>query len=114
MDACNVLVTHPSVPISNVREFIAFLKIRPGQVLYGSAGSGSSTHLAAELFKNLAAVDMLHVPYRGAADSVIALLGGQVHVMFAALPTALPHIRTGRLKGLGVTGEFPGSLCTTT
>jgi tripartite-type tricarboxylate transporter receptor subunit TctC len=101
----NALVVYPAVEIKSVPDLIAFAKQRPGQLNYGSAGNGSSTHLAAELFKNLAAVDIVHVPYKGAADAITAIIGGQVQLMFASLPSALPHVRSSRLRALGVTGR---------
>jgi tripartite-type tricarboxylate transporter receptor subunit TctC len=101
----NCLVVHPAVPAKSVTELLDLARKRPGQLNYGSAGNGSSTHLAAELFKGLAAVDIVHVPYRGAADAVVAIVGGQVQSMFASLPSVLPHVRANRLRALGVTGS---------
>ena len=100
----NALVVHPSVAAKSVAELLALARARPGKLNYGSAGNGSSTHLAAELFKNLAVVDIVHIPFKGAAGAVTAILGGEVQVMFASLPTALPQVRAGRLRALGVTG----------
>ena len=101
----NCLVVHPAVPANSVTELLSLVRKRPGQLNYGSAGNGSSTHLAAELFKSLASVDIVHVPYKGAADAVVAIVGGQVQIMFASLPTVLPHVRASRLRALGVTGS---------
>jgi tripartite-type tricarboxylate transporter receptor subunit TctC len=102
--APNMLVVHPSLPPRSVRELIAFARSRPGQLNYGSGGTGGSIHLAAELFKSLAKVDMVHVPYKGSAPGLIDLLGGQTQLMFATMPPALPHVKSGRLRALGVTG----------
>lgn len=103
--SANALVVHPSVAVASVAEFISLAKTRPRTLNYGSAGNGSSTHLAAELFKSLAGVDIVHVPFRGAAGAVTAILSGEVQVMFASLPTALPQVRAGRVRALGVTGK---------
>lgn len=101
----NALVVHPSVNARSVAELLAVARSSPGKLNYGSAGNGSSTHLAAELFKVLAGVDIVHVPYRGAAEAITAIVAGQVQVMFASLPTALPQVRANRLRALGVTGQ---------
>ena len=99
-----VLVVNPSVPAKNVRELIEFAKAQPGKISYASAGTGSSTHLAGELFKNLAGVDMMHVPYKGTAPAITDLIGGQVLVTFLPLPGVHQHIRNGKLKALALTG----------
>jgi tripartite-type tricarboxylate transporter receptor subunit TctC len=99
----NVLVVNPSVPVKSVGELIAYARANPRKLSYGSTGSGATPHMAAELFKSMAKVDMLHVPYKGAAPAISDLLGGQVNVMFAPIATALPHIRSGKLRALGVT-----------
>jgi len=98
----NVMAVHPSVPANNVREFIALAKSKPGQVSYASYGNGTSAHLIAELFKMMAGVDLLHVPYKGAAPAVNDLLGGQVNVIFADIAAILPHARAGKVRPLGV------------
>jgi tripartite-type tricarboxylate transporter receptor subunit TctC len=98
----SLLVAHPSVPVSNVRELVALAKAKPGQVSYASYGNGSSAHLIGELFKMAAGVDLLHIPYKGAAPAVNDLLGGQVNVMFADVAAILPHVKTGRVKALGI------------
>ena len=97
-----VLVTHPSLPVANVRELVAYAKANPGKLSFSSSGNGGGVHLSAELFKSLAHVDMNHVPYKGSAPAMTDLLGGQVQLMFSDAPTALPHVRTGKLKALGV------------
>jgi tripartite-type tricarboxylate transporter receptor subunit TctC len=98
-----VLVVNPSFPVKSVPEFIAYAKANAGKISYASGGSGSAPHLFGELFKAMAGVDLVHVPYRGGAPAVIDLLSGQVPVMFDNLPTSLEHIRSGKLRALGVT-----------
>ena len=97
-----ILVAHQSVPVKNVAELVAYAKKNPGKLSFGSSGNGGGTHLAGELFKTMAGVDLLHVPYRGSAPAMSDLLGGQVQLMFADAPSALPHIKSGRLRALGV------------
>ena len=97
-----VLVVHPSVPARSVQELVALAKAKPGEVRYGSAGIGASTHLAGALLAHLAGVEMTHVPYRGTALATQDLLGGRIEAMADTLPTALPHIQAGRLRALGV------------
>jgi tripartite-type tricarboxylate transporter receptor subunit TctC len=99
----NVLAVHPSVPARNVKELIALLRARPGELTYSSGGVGGSTHLAGELFKLLAKVDMVHVPYKGGSPAVTDLVGGQVTMTFANLTTILPFAKAGRLRALAVT-----------
>ncbi len=98
----NLLVVHPSVPASNVRELVAYARTRPGALFYGSPGAGSSGHLAAELFKSLAGVDLVHVPYKGAAPALQDLIGGQIQVMFDTLAQALPQAKAGKVRALAV------------
>lgn len=97
------VVVHPSMPVKSLREFVAFLKPRPGQVAYGSTGSGAVNHLAAELFKSTAGVDMIHVPYKGSAFAIPDVINGRIPVLFANVSPLLPHIRSGRLRPLAVT-----------
>lgn len=99
----NVLVANPSQPFKTVQELIAYAKANPGKVSCGSSGNGSSIHLSCELFKSMAKVDLLHVPYKGSAPAVNDLLGGQIAVMFDNLPSALQHIKAGKLRALAVT-----------
>ncbi len=94
----------PSFPAASVPEFIAFAKAHPGEISYGSAGSGTTLHMAAELFKMMAGVDLLHVPYRSSAAALTDLLGGQVQTVFSPLPSSIEHIRSGRLRALATTG----------
>ena len=103
-DAPNFLVTHPSLPIKSVKEFIAFARARPGQITYASSGNGTSTHLSGELFKVLTKTDLIHVPYKGGGPAVIDLLGGHVQLMFATMPTVMQQVKAGKLRGLAVTG----------
>ncbi len=102
--AQNVLVVHPSLAATSVKELIALLKGKPGHFHYASAGNGSSPHLSAELFKGMAGVNMNHVPYKGAGPAFIDLIAGQVSMYFGSLPSSLPHIRSGRVRALAVTG----------
>src|SRR5207237_10267378 len=106
----HLLAAHPSVPAKNVQELLALAKAKPGSGTYASYGPGSSAHLTAELFKLVARVDLLHVPYKGAAPAVNDLLGGQVNIMFADVAALLPHIKSGKLKalGIGATKRFEG------
>ena len=99
----NILVVHPSVPAKDVRELIAYAKANPGKLNFGSSGAGGTIHLSGELFKTLAGVDMLHVPYKGSAPAVSDLLGGQVQVMFDS--SVVPHVKSGRLRALAVTSS---------
>ncbi|MBI3937045.1 MAG: tripartite tricarboxylate transporter substrate binding protein [Betaproteobacteria bacterium] len=101
----NILVLHPSIPAKSVKELIALAKARPGELTYASAGIASSTHLAAELFKMMAGVDILHVPYKGGGAVVTDLLGGRVSMYFGTMPSSLPHVRTGKLRALAVTSD---------
>ena len=99
----NVMVVNPSVPAKTVPEFIAYAKANPGKINMASAGNGTSHHVAGELFKMMTGVDMVHVPYRGAAPALTDLLGGQVQVMFAAMPASIEYIKAGKLRALAVT-----------
>ena len=102
----DVMVVNPSVPANTVPEFIAYAKANPGRVNMGSAGTGGGTHLAGELFKTMAGVNLVHVPYRGNGPALVALLGGQVEVLFPSLPSSIEYIRTGKLRGLAVTSAM--------
>lgn len=95
-----LLVVHPSLGVSTVKELVAAAKAKPGEISYASGGSGSSQHMAMELFKTMAGVDMIHVPYKGSAASYPDLLGGTVKAEIDVLPTALPHVKSGKLKVL--------------
>ena len=100
----NVLVAHPSVKAANVAELLALLKSNPGKVTFASSGSGTSIHMSGEMFMHLTGTRMIHVPYKGSAPAITDLLGGQVQVMFDNIPSALPHIRSGKLRALATTG----------
>jgi tripartite-type tricarboxylate transporter receptor subunit TctC len=99
----NVLVLHPSVPAATVRELILLAKQNPGKLNYGSSGSGAAAHLAAELFKAMADVEMVHVPYKGAQPALTDLIAGEVQLMFATSASVIPYIKAGRLRALAVT-----------
>jgi tripartite-type tricarboxylate transporter receptor subunit TctC len=111
----HILVVHPSLPVKSVKELVALAKAKPGQLNFGSSGIATSTHLAAELFMHHADIKMVNVPYKGGAPGMTALLSGEVHLYFATISTALPHIKAGKLRPLGVTSakrstaapEFP-------
>jgi len=98
-----VMEVHPSVPARTVPEFIAYAKANPGKINMASAGNGSGAHVSGELFKMLTGIEMLHVPYRGAAPALTDLLGGQVQIMFADMPSSIEYVRTGKLLALAVT-----------
>jgi tripartite-type tricarboxylate transporter receptor subunit TctC len=97
-----LLVTQPNAPFKTIKELIAAAKAEPGKINYGSAGNGAPNHLASELFKNLAGINLLHVPYKGAPQSVTDTLGGHVRLLFGSIPPLQPHIKAGRLRALGV------------
>jgi tripartite-type tricarboxylate transporter receptor subunit TctC len=97
-----LLICHPNVPAKSVQELVALARSRPGKLNYASAGSGTPNHLAMELFKSMAGVDITHVPYKGAPQAVTDLIAGQVDVMFNSIAPVLPHIRGGRLRVLGI------------
>jgi tripartite-type tricarboxylate transporter receptor subunit TctC len=101
--ASYVLVVHPALPVKTVKELIALARARPGEINYASSGSSGPQHIAGELFKLMAKVDMTHVPYKGGGPAVVALLGGHVQAQFSTPVSALPHVRTGKLRALGVT-----------
>ena len=99
----NIMVVNPSVPPTTVPEFIAYAKANPGKLNFGSAGIGSSQQMSGEMFKMMAGVEMTHVPFRGTAPALTALLGGQVQVMFGSMPATLPYVQSGKLRALAVT-----------
>ncbi len=102
-DAPSILAVHPSLPVKSVKELVALARAKPGQVNYASAGSGTSTHLAAVLFEHLGRVKMVHVPFKGGGPAIVALLSGEVPVTFGTAASVSPHTKTGRLRGLAVT-----------
>jgi len=99
----HILVVHPSVPVKSVKEYIAFARARPGELTYSSSGNGSAAHLAGELFNSLTGVKAVHVPYKGGGPSMIALVGGEVSLCFATMPSAIGYVKSGRLRGIAVT-----------
>ena len=105
----NVLVVNPSLPVSSVQDLIAYAKANPGKLNFASSGNGTSIHLAGELFKVMAGVQMTHIPYKGSAPALQDLIGGQVQLMFDNLPPSLPHIKAGKLRALAVTSATRSS-----
>jgi tripartite-type tricarboxylate transporter receptor subunit TctC len=106
----NVLVVHPAVPANSVRELIALARSKPGALNYASGGTGSSNHLAAELFKSMAGVDIVRIPYKSVSGAIADLLAGQVQLTFGSAASVAPHIKTGKLRALGVTSAGPSEL----
>jgi tripartite-type tricarboxylate transporter receptor subunit TctC len=100
--ASHILVTHPALPVKTVGDLITFARGKPGQLAFASSGIGNATHLSGELFKFLAKVDIVHVPYKGGGPAMTDLVGGQVALSFASMPSALPHVRSGRLRAIAV------------
>ncbi|MEO7727299.1 MAG: tripartite tricarboxylate transporter substrate binding protein, partial [Burkholderiales bacterium] len=96
------LVVHPKIPVTSVKELITYAKANPGKLNYSSSGSGSSTHLAGVLFCNMAGVEMVHIPYKGAAPAIVDLLAGNVQLRFGSVVPVLPHVRSGRLRGIAI------------
>src|ERR1019366_469550 len=99
----SLVVVHPSVPATSVKEMIALAKAKPGQILFGSAGLGTQPHLSMELFASMANLRMIHVPYKGSSPGLVDLLAGQLAIMAANMPQTIPYVRAGRLRALGVT-----------
>ena len=106
----NTMVIHPSLPVNNVKEFIAYCKANPGKVAYASAGPGSTNHLSAALLEKMAGIQMLHVPYKGGAPAVLDTVAGQTQVLFTAGTQSLPHVKAGKLKLLAVTENHRSAL----
>jgi tripartite-type tricarboxylate transporter receptor subunit TctC len=106
----NTMVVNPSLPVSNVKEFIAYCKAHPGQVAYASAGPGSTNHLSAALMEKMAGIKMLHVPYKGGAPAVLSVVSGETQVLFTAGTQSLPHVKAGKLKLLAVTENHRSAL----
>lgn len=100
-----LMVVHPSLPVKNVREFLALAKAKPGQINYGSTGTGSHNHMATEMFKRMAGVNIIHVPYKGAAPALTDLMGGHIQLVMTSLPSAMTQVQAGRMKALGVASE---------
>lgn len=106
----NVIVLHPSVPVRTVQELVALARAKPKQLLYSSAGNGTTGHLAGELFKSMAKVEIVHIPYKGSPPAMNDLLAGQVHMSFTSLASAVPQIKAGRLRAIATTGLKRNSL----
>lgn len=104
LEAEGLLVVHPSVPANSVAELITYARANPGRLTFASAGTGTASHLAGELFKTMAKVDMTHVPYKGNVPAITDLLAGQTSLLFATMPTVLPHAKTGKLRALATIG----------
>ena len=105
LEAEGLLVVHPSVPATSVGELIAHARANPGKLTFASAGTGTASHLAGELFKSMAKVDMTHVPYKGNVPAITDLLAGQTSLLFATMPTVLPHAKAGRLRAIATIGS---------
>jgi tripartite-type tricarboxylate transporter receptor subunit TctC len=101
--AAYMLIAHPAVPARNVKDLVAAAKSQPGQLNYASAGSGTGSHLAAELFKSVAHVDIVHVPYKGGTPGLLDVIAGNVQIMFNGIPSSMPHLKAGRVKAFAVT-----------
>jgi len=101
----NVIAVHPSVPVNNLKEFIAYAKANPGKLNYASQGNGSVSHIGTEIFKQTTGVDMVHVPYKGSGPAIQDVLAGQVQVFISTPPSLMQHVQSGKLKGLAVTGK---------
>ena len=101
--APNILIVHPALPVRNVKELIALAKAKPGEMTFGSGGTGSTAHLSGEMFKSMAGIDMVHVPFKGSPAAVIGVISGQITMGFPNIPPALPHVRSGKFKALAVT-----------
>ena len=104
VEADGLLVLHPSVPAKTVKELISLARSRPGQLVYASPGNGTAGHLSGELFKSLAKIDLVHIPYKGNVPALTDLVGGQTSMLFATMPTAMPLARAGKLYAMAVTG----------
>ena len=106
----NTVVVHPSLPVKSVEDLIALAKARPGELNYGSGGTGATTHLAVELFKSMTGVNIVRVPFKGNAPALNALIGGQIQLMFATAGSVAPHLKSGRLRALAITSAQPSPL----
>ncbi len=105
-----ILMVHPSLPVKTMDELIALAKKRPGQINYASSGNGTPPHLAAEMFKSAARINLVHVPYKGAGQAMVDLVGGQVQMAFAIVSAALPQVQAGKVRALGITSAQPSPL----
>lgn len=100
----NLLVVHPSTPVKTVKDVVAVAKSQPGKLAYASFGTGSAAHLAGEMFKGIAGIDLVHVPYKGGAPALADVIGGRVYMMFASLPSVIGHVEAGRVRGIAIAG----------
>lgn len=101
--APNILIVHPALPVRSVKELIVLAKAKPGELTFGSGGNGSTAHLSGEMFKTMAGINIVHVPFKGSPAAVIGVISGQIAMAFPNIPPALPHVRSGKLKALAVT-----------
>lgn len=99
----NILVAHPSMPLKTIKELIAYAKAKPGTLNFPSAGVGSSSHLAGEMLKSMAGINMVHIPFKGGGPALVAVIAGEVQIMFATMPAAMPHVKSGKVKPVAVT-----------
>jgi len=106
----NILVVHPSVPVKSVKELIALVRARPGQLDFASAGSGSSPHLAGALFNTMAGTTLHHIPYKGSAPAMVALISGECAIAFVSAPSVIQHVKSGKLRAIAVTSEKRSSM----
>jgi tripartite-type tricarboxylate transporter receptor subunit TctC len=109
LDAEGLLVVHPSVPVNSVPELIAYARANPGKLTFASAGMGTASHLAGELFKSMAKIEMTHVPYKGNVPAITDLLAGQTSLLFATMPTVLPHAKASKLRAVATIGSARAS-----
>ena len=109
-DSPNILAVHPSLPARSVGELIALARARPGQLMYASAGAGTSTHIAAVLLEHLSRIKLLHIPYKGGGPAMVDVVAGQVPVTFGTAASVSPHTKTGRIRGLAITGSQRSAL----
>ena len=101
--APNILIVHPTLPVRNIKELIALAKAKPGELTFGSGGNGSTAHLSGEMFKTMAGINIVHIPFKGSPAAVIGVIAGQIALAIPNIPPALPHVRSGKLKALAVT-----------
>ena len=109
-DSPNILAVHPSLPAHSVKDLIAMARARPGQIMYASAGAGTSTHIAAVLLEHLAHIKLVHIPYKGGGPAIVDVVAGQVPVTFGTAASVSPHTKSGRLRGLAITGSQRSTL----
>jgi tripartite-type tricarboxylate transporter receptor subunit TctC len=102
----NIVIVHPALPVRDIRELVAYAKVRPGAINFGTAGNGTSTHMSTELLKIVAGIEMTHVPYRGSAPALNDLIAGQIQLMVENIPTTPPHIKSGAVRALAVTSRM--------